>query len=289
MPSPQVLVAGPVSWNRIVHLDALPEPRPHTVFARSHVDTVGGTSAGKALNLAALGADVTLATVLGEDAEGRLAGAALDRDGITLLAETSSTGTEQHLNLMDSNGGRVSIYLRLAGPVDTPLHGAALAAAIATCDVAVVDLAEHSRPLLGRARAAGRPVWCDIHDYDGTADFHRDWVDAADVLFLNDDGLGDPLPFMRSRVAAGTSLVVCTQGSRGATAVTAADELHVPVAPVTDVVDTNGAGDAFFSGFLVATLDGLGLAAAMESGHRQAAACLRSPGLAPDGPTRRDG
>ncbi len=63
----------------------------------------------------------------------------------------------------------------------------------------------------------------------------------------------------------------------------------MPVAPVTDVVDTNGAGDAFFSGFLVATLAGHGLATAMESGHRQAAACLRSPGLAPDGPTRRDG
>lgn len=284
VPSPQVLVAGPVSWNRIVHLDALPVPRPHTVFARRHVDTLGGTSAGKALNLAALGARVTLATVLGEDAEGLLARAALDREGITLLAETSPAGTEQHLNLMDRDGGRVSVYLSLPDVPAGTRPDASLDAALEDCRVAVVDLAEHSRPLLGRARGAGRPVWCDVHDYDGTAGFHRDWVEAADVLFLNDDGLEDPLPFMRSRVAAGTSLVVCTQGSHGATAVTAAGELHVPVTPVTDVVDTNGAGDAFFSGFLVATLAGQGLAAAMESGHRQAAACLRSPGLAPDGP-----
>jgi sugar/nucleoside kinase (ribokinase family) len=147
--------------------------------------------------------------------------------------------------------------------------------------VAVVDLADWARPLLSRARAAGTPVWCDVHDYDGTASFHRDWVAAADVLFLNDDGMEDPLPFMRSRVAAGTTVVVCTQGARGATAVTADQELHVPVAPVTDVVDTNGAGDAFVSGFLVATHAGHGLAGAMEAGHGQAAACLRSPGLAP--------
>jgi acarbose 7IV-phosphotransferase len=40
---PRVLVAGPVSWNRIVHLDELPQPRPHTIFARGHVDTLGGT------------------------------------------------------------------------------------------------------------------------------------------------------------------------------------------------------------------------------------------------------
>jgi sugar/nucleoside kinase (ribokinase family) len=124
-------------------------------------------------------------------------------------------------------------------------------------------------------------VWCDVHDYDGTATFHRDWVEAADVLFLNDDGMEDPLPFMRSRVAAGTTVVVCTQGARGATAVTATEELHVPVAPVADVVDTNGAGDAFVSGFLLATHAGHGLAEAMEAGHRQAAECLRSPGLAP--------
>jgi sugar/nucleoside kinase (ribokinase family) len=278
--SPRVLVAGPVSWNRIVHLEDLPAPRPHTVFARDHVDTVGGTSAGKALNLAAAGAEVTLATVLGDDREGTLARTELQHDGITLLAGTSPTGTEQHLNLMDDRGGRVSVYLRLPEPSGPP-HDGRLAEALAGADVAVVDLADWTRPLLSQARAAGKPVWCDVHDYDGTATFHRDWVEAADVLFLNDDGMEDPLPFMRSRVAAGTTVVVCTQGARGATAVTADQELHVPVAPVADVVDTNGAGDAFVSGFLVATHAGHGLAGAMEAGHRQAAACLRSPGLAP--------
>lgn len=233
------------------------------------------------MNLVALGADVVLSTTLGTDAEGDLARAALQRDNLTVLVEESASGTEQHLNLMDDHGGRISVYLHLPDPPTTAAHDDELASALAACDVAVVDLAEASRALLARAHTAGKPVWCDVHDYDGTADFHRDWVDGADVLFLNDDAMSDPVPFMRSRVAAGASLVVCTRGARGAVAVTGDEELHVPVRAIDDALDTNGAGDAFFSGFLVATLTGHDLSGAMEAGHRQAGACLRSPGLAP--------
>ena len=65
----RVFVAGPASWNQIVMLDALPEPVPHMQFARSHRWAVGGTSAGKALNLRSLGVAVTLRTVVGNLAD----------------------------------------------------------------------------------------------------------------------------------------------------------------------------------------------------------------------------
>src|SRR5690606_12564459 len=65
----EVLVAGPASWNLLVRLDELPAPTPHTAFARSSHHAVGGTSAGKALNLARLGRTVLLRTVLGSDDE----------------------------------------------------------------------------------------------------------------------------------------------------------------------------------------------------------------------------
>ena len=59
---------------------------------------------------------------------------------------------------------------------------------------------------------------------------------------------------MRERVAAGTGLVVATQGARGALAVTRDEEVHVPAPEVPTVVDTNGAGDAFLAAFLLARL-----------------------------------
>ncbi|WP_258566858.1 PfkB family carbohydrate kinase [Microbacterium sp. Se5.02b] len=45
--------------------------------------------------------------------------------------------------------------------------------------------------------------------------------------------------------------------------------MFVP-APVVDVVEPVGAGDAFASGFLAATLDGAGLAERLSAGHAAA-------------------
>ncbi|MEN0130077.1 MAG: PfkB family carbohydrate kinase, partial [Brevundimonas sp.] len=66
-----------------------------------------------------------------------------------------------------------------------------------------------------------------------------------------------------ARVDAGCRLAVCTDGSRGAIALDADGWWSVGVAPVAEVLDTNGAGDAFFAGLLSATLDGLGTGAAL--------------------------
>ncbi|HSK34504.1 MAG TPA: carbohydrate kinase family protein [Propionicimonas sp.] len=284
--TPHVFIAGPASWNTLVYLDRLPEGRPHMVVARGHTQTLGGTSAGKALNLASLGASVTLRTVVGTDPEAPSILQRLDRDGIEVIAETADGASEQHLNLMTAAGERLSIYLDVP-ELGTEQYAERTLAALDRCDTAVIDLAVHSRPLLAEARKRGKQVWCDIHDYNGTDRFHRDFIEAADVLFLNDDGLEDPVPFMRERVLAGTGTVVCTQGAAGATAVTAAGTVHVPAPPVTDIVDTNGAGDAFLAGFLTADQQGLDTERCMRAGHAQAALCLRVPDLAPTPATRR--
>ncbi|MEU4443845.1 PfkB family carbohydrate kinase [Actinosynnema sp. NPDC050801] len=280
MHRPKVFVAGPVSWNRLVLLDRLPPARPHTAFATGHRMAVGGTSAGKALNLASLGADVTLRTVVGDDDAGRSVLGVLEQAGVEVIAEVVDTATEQHLNLMDPHGGRVSIYLELPR-LRQARHDERALAALAAADAAVIDLADHARPLLSAAREAGVEVWCDLHDYDGGAEFHRDFLDAADHVFLNDDGFPD-----RDALSAFlTSLdkrAVATLGADGAVAVVDGAVHRVPAVPIERIVDTNGAGDAFFSGFLVAHLAGAVVPSALAAGARQAARCLGSAGLAPE-------
>ncbi|MFC7614562.1 carbohydrate kinase family protein [Actinokineospora soli] len=272
---PKVFIAGPVSWNRLVRVDRLPDPRPHTVFARGHRETVGGTSAGKALNLARLGAEVTLRTVVGDDAPGRAVLEVLRAAGVEVIAETAAGATEQHLNLMDPHGGRLSVYLELP-ELDHPAHDDRARAALAEADAAVVDLADHARPFLD----ADVPIWCDLHDYDGRSAFHRDFADAADHLFLNDDAMPDPEPFLVSRVRDGARTAVATLGARGAVGADASGVHRVDAVPVAEIVDTNGAGDAFFAGFLMAHLAGGDLPAALAAGAAQAVRCLTSPDLA---------
>ena len=189
-----VLVNGPVSWDRLIDLEELPRPEPHMVIATSHRWGLGGTSAGKALGLARLGISTTLRTVIGTDEDAKLICAALRHPLLTVFAEEVTGPSEHHLNLMSADGGRISIYLDLPGQPAPP--GAELLAALATADIAVVDLAESSLAVLPAARAAGCQIWCDIHDYDGRAEFHRPFIEAADVLLVSADRLPDPQAFL---------------------------------------------------------------------------------------------
>ena len=146
----------------------------------------------------------------------------------------------------------------------------------------VLDLAPLSLGLIPLRGAAGRPIWTDIHDYDGEADFHRPFIEAADAIFMNADRIGDdPFPFMERCIEGGASLVVCTLGAEGAVAVDERMTRHsVAAAPVT-VRDTNGAGDAFMAGVLDATLAGAPLPDALRAGARHAASVLVTRHLHP--------
>jgi len=275
-----IVISGAASWNRIVLLDRLPEPVPHMQFALAEHETIGGTSAGKALGLAGLGHAVRLHTLIGSDADGERVRRLLAASGID-VDDLPADATERHLNLMTPAGERVSLYLSTPADPGTPASPE-LAQAMADAAAIVLDLSERSRGLIATARETGRPIWTDIHDYDGTAEFHRPFIEAADWIFMNADRIGDdPLPFMEACVRGGASVVVCTLGARGAIAVDAELRRHEVAAVPVEVVDTNGAGDAFMSGVLDAHLAGAGLDAALAAGAAHAATVLTTRHLHP--------
>lgn len=277
----RVAVCGPASWNHLILLDRLPEPVPHMQFALGELHTVGGTSAGKALHLADRGVDVTLHTLLGADPDGRRVSAALQAAGVR-VGSYPSARTERHTNLMTRAGERVSLYLT------TPSEASGdsidrVESALADADVAVVDLSEIGAALVARRLdgASGAPIWTDLHDYDGSAPFHEPFLRAAEVVFMNDDATDEPWALLQSCLDRGPRLAVCTLGARGAIAVSASGERASVAAHPVSVVDTNGAGDAFFAGFLAASLSGADLNGCLDAGARQAVVALSSEYLHP--------
>lgn len=275
-----VFIAGPAAWNSLVVLDRLPEPVPHMQFAEDSWDTVGGTSAGKALNLTTLGRSTLLYALSASDEPGTRARDALAAAGVDTLWGAGDA-TERHLNLMTRAGDRVSLYLSSPGAT-VGRHDHELLVVMARADALVMDLGAESLRLLPQAQATGRPIWTDVHDYDGEADFHRPFLDAADAVFCNADRLPDPIAFLHSRIAAESSLAVCTLGAEGAVAVDGDHVEHrVSALPVDDVVDTNGAGDAFFAGVLDARLAGAEIDAALRAGARTASSVLGTRHLHP--------
>jgi sugar/nucleoside kinase (ribokinase family) len=130
--------------------------------------------------------------------------------------------------------------------------------------------------------AAPAPVLVDVHDYDGHAEYHRAFLEVADLVVASDVALPDPLAFLRARIAAGATTAICTRGASGAIGMAAdGTVVEVGAVPVDEVVDTNGAGDAFSVATAVALGRGRDLHTAMTAGAVLGAAAVRSPELAP--------
>lgn len=248
-------------------------------FARRSWQTVGGTSAGKALHLAGLGIDVRLCSPLTTDDDGDLVRGALTAAGVT-VQPIMSERTERHVNLMNDHGGRVSLYVSVPStPSASALQSAA--AVVAAADLAVIDLSELGALLLESGALGETPLWVDLHDYDGSSAFHEPFVRASDAVFMNDDRTEDPWELMHSCLERGPRLAVCTRGADGAIALEANGARHEVSAVPADVVDTNGAGDAFMAGFLAATLQGAGVADALKAAAGQARIAIETEHLHP--------
>ena len=265
----------------MVYLESFPDPRPQTVFATGTHTTVGSSGAGKALNFASLGADATLWGLIGDDNEGARVRSYLMERGVELLPVTDPKGTMRHINLMDDDGSRISIFAQ-PGSHEFTVDVDQVRPFARVADIVSVTIMNYCRQFLPMLRELGKAVWIDIHDYDGSNPYHKEFIDAADYLFMSSTSHPDWRGFCEERIGAGTTAAIATHGSAGASGLTATEGwVNVPAVAVNELVDTNGAGDAFFAGFATTWIAGSDLQTALESGAAHAARAVASPDLAP--------
>ncbi|MEU8272496.1 PfkB family carbohydrate kinase [Sphaerisporangium sp. NPDC049002] len=255
-----VVVVGGAGVDTTVYVPELPLPYADTYGVPPVVDRIGNTGSGVLLGCHALGLRARLIDLIGDDPQGALIRAHLAARGADFGWEIVPEGTRRSVLLVGPNGRRLSLYDPRAAagqrlPRDLYLPAISRARHV---HASITDFSRHLYPEL---LELGVPVSTDLHDWDGVNDHHKDFAYSSDVVFMSAAKLPDPGPVMRDILARGrASLVVCTAGASGAYLLgdAAGEPVLLPAAPLPGpVADSNGAGDAFVSGFLYGRLRGL--------------------------------
>lgn len=255
-----VLVLGGAGVDTVVSVPQLPLPFADSYLVPAIRTRAGQTGDGVALGLHALGLRTTHLDVLGDDPEGALVRDLHERHGVPFVAVPTPAGTKRAVNLVDPLGRRLSLYDgsrqdETARFPDALLRD--LAGAARHVHVSITDPCQHAVAVLADLPVT---VSTDLHDWDGVNPYHEQYARGADLVFMSAAALPDVPATLRRVLAMGRPHVaVATAGAGGAYVLTrdAPDVLHVPVAPLpAPAVDSNGAGDAFVSGFLFGHLTG---------------------------------
>ncbi|MEV0821764.1 PfkB family carbohydrate kinase [Nonomuraea rubra] len=248
-----VLVLGGSGVDTTVYVPELPLPYRDTYHVPPVVDRIGNTGSGVALGCHALGLGVVFADLIGDDPQGALIREALS--GLDCRWGRAEAGTTRSVLLVGPDGRRLSLH----DPKATP--GERLPRELYTgVDAAHVHVSISDRCRDVHHDLEDRSVSTDLHDWDGVNDYHKDFAYHSDLVFLSAAALPDPAAAMRGILRHGRAhTVVCTRGADGCLVLTrdAGEVRAFPAAPLPGpVADSNGAGDAFVSGFLYGLLRG---------------------------------
>lgn len=231
---------------------------------------VGGAVLNTARATARLGAPAGFLTGLSTDLFGAQIAASLESDGVDLsLAHRSDRPTTLAFVTLTEGQARYAFYDentagRMLSQADLPERIEARACFFGGISLAVEPSADTYEALSARL-APAMPMMIDPNvrpDFIADAASYRARIgrmlERADIVKISDEDLrwldGGATTIedaARTLLSRGPALVCLTRGAEGATAFSAAHEIHVAPRRV-QVVDTVGAGDTFNAGILAA-------------------------------------
>ncbi|MCX8130398.1 MAG: carbohydrate kinase family protein [Clostridia bacterium] len=276
----KVVILGGTTYDSIVHLKNLPEQKPQTIHYASFNETLGSTGAGKALNLAKLNVPTVLHSIIGNDIYGEKIVKSLTSNGVNFIYDIDANGTERHINIMDEEGNRISIFVTNSS--DSPsLDLDRLESIIRDCDIIVLNIISYTKKLINLCKKYNKPIWTDLHDYDGKNSYHEDYINVSDYIFMSSDNMSDYKSVMKDLYSKGKKLIVCTHGKKGATCLAeSGDWIQTDIIDKYRYKDANGAGDSFFSGFLYGYLQNKSIEECLRFATICAGLCITSEELA---------
>lgn len=253
----RILVSGLINLETTLRIDGFPLNYYPVGYPFGGVHTrVSGVGMNVAKALHTLGNTVTLFSLIGHDVPGHLVQDALREAGISsesilpLLEETP-----QSVILYDHDGRRqIHVDLKDIQNREFPWYPG-VEDLLTGCDLAVCCNINFSRPLLQKARRLGKWIATDVHALGNMEDeYNRDFMSAADILFLSHENLPEPAENFARRLIDhyGNEIVVIGMGAEGAYLAVKRDDTfqQFPAIYTRPVVNAIGAGDALFASFL---------------------------------------
>lgn len=216
---------------------------------------VSGVGFNLAAALTKLGQEVDLASLIGADDNGTLVRKALAAAGVPDgLALENADATAQSVILYDPDGRR-QIHVDLKNIQELQYPAEIAQEVVRKSDLAVLCNINFSRDLIPIAQAAGVPIATDVHALADLDDpYNREFMAAAEILFLSDESLPDPPEAVAKVLLAKYKMKILVIGLGVKGALLALRETGLmkrfPVVYTRPVVNTIGAGDALFSAFL---------------------------------------
>lgn len=252
----KILVSGLTNIETTLQIEGFPlvyNPVRAVFFGiRSLVSGVG-YNLSKALTL--LGNEVRFATIIGTDVNGEVVKRELAALGLPLnYVVEGMEQTAQSVILYDRDGQR-AINSDLKDVRERAYPAPLFERALEGCSLAALANIQFSRPFLQLVKQRGIPLATDVHAIANLGDdYNRDFMAAADILFMSDARLPVPAEAWAAQVMEryAPEILVIGMGAQGALlSVKRSGFTQIfPAVYTRPVVNTIGAGDALFASFL---------------------------------------
>jgi sugar/nucleoside kinase (ribokinase family) len=148
---------------------------------------------------------------------------------------------------MHGNGKRLSIFTSSPQHVE---YNPIVEELVASSDAVFLNINDYCRDYIPIIKKEKKTTIVDIHDYSLGNEYHQEFIDAADILFVSGVNIIEQEKFLNDYIK-GKELVIVTNGDKGSVAIDHNRKIYYQKPYIVeDIVDTNGAGDSFSSGFV---------------------------------------
>ena len=252
----RISVSGLVNIETTLRIESFPLVYSPVIYPFCGISSgVAGVGYNIAKALTTLGDDVAFASLIGQDIAAKEIREALADDLISDRFVLSTVKqTAQSVILYDSEGRRqIHVDLKDIQEQTYPLE--LFEELMRSRDLLVLCNINFSRPFLHKALQAGKRIATDVHAISSLDDdYNRDFMQAADILFMSDERLPDKPDEWARKVMNryGPEILVIGLGAKGVLLGVRRDGTmeHIPAVRTLPVRNTIGAGDALFAAFV---------------------------------------